>query len=164
MQSPVPWQDVCMASAASSQAGWEMGKGWPAWAEAVGTAEHLCSGSCDIPDHSSLGRIVSLGHCQYNAFQELDGSGFFPHVLSSIQVESSGAGDGAVATGVSVRALPKGHVPSSGVCWSSPAHPYGVVLCHRGSQRETQFCDSIPWGVWDYRWTNRKISTLQGTH
>lgn len=66
MQSPVPWQDVCMQSAASSQAGWEMGKGEPAWAEAVGTAEQLCSGSCDSPGHSCLGRTLpgGLTNCQ----------------------------------------------------------------------------------------------------
>lgn len=96
----------------------------PAWGERPGT----------LPGH----------------FKSWMGIGFFPHVLSSMQLENRGAGGGAVATGMSVRALPKGHVPSTGVCWGSPAHPYGMVLCHSGPQSKTVLCDSITSGVWHY--------------
>lgn len=45
-----------------------------------GTAEQLCSGSCDTLGHSWLEGTVSLGHCQYNAFQELDGDWLLPSI------------------------------------------------------------------------------------
>lgn len=44
----------------------------------MGTAEQLCSSSCDTLGHSWLGRTVSPGQHQYNAFQELDGGLLLP--------------------------------------------------------------------------------------
>lgn len=54
-------------------------------------------------------------------------------------MDASGAGGGAVATNVVARVLPKGHVPSAGVCWGPATHPYVTVLprlqsCHTARQ------------------------------
>ena len=49
-------------------------------------------------------------------FKSWMGICFCPHVLSGTQVDASGAGGGDVATGMPVKVLPKGRVPSAGVC------------------------------------------------
>lgn len=51
----------------------EWPRGWPARAEAAGTAGQPCPASCDIPGRPWLGSTVSPGHGQYNVAQELDG-------------------------------------------------------------------------------------------
>lgn len=133
MQSPVPWQDFCTASAASSQAGWEMGKGWPAWAETVELLSSSALGPV-IPRVTPGWRGPVWDIANRMHFKSWMGIGSFH--LSSIQVESSEAGGGAVATGVS-QSPSKRAFPQHWRLLALPAHLMGwccVTVDHRVRQ------------------------------
>lgn len=80
MQSPVPLAGFLHGICCLFPSRLGNGKGVTSLGRGSGTAEQLCSGSCDTLCHSWLEGTVSLGYCQYNAFQELDGDWLLPSI------------------------------------------------------------------------------------
>lgn len=99
-------------------------------------------------------------------FKSWKGICFCPHaLLQSPQNDAIRADGGVMATGVLAKVLPEGHVRSAGVCWALASCPYMKVMSRLQTAElphgEAVFHYSIPWGVWDYSWTNWRKSTLQ---
>lgn len=159
MQSPEPWQDACMAQRPASQLS-------PELAGMVQRQREPCDAPCcswrgDTPGmhHNELGTSLFSSSRAGRGFTST------PCAALSAQVDDDGAGGEAVATEAAGRCLQRtqpcpqrwGMLQLGCALFPGPAGselPWG----------EAAFCDSTPWGIWDYGWTNGRKSTLQARY
>lgn len=155
MQSPVPWQDACMAQRPAPRSSSEL---------AAREEAYNAPGLSWTRDTAGM-HADELGTSPMP--NSIDERGLISTLCAALSAWWMAArprwGWGHQGTR---QGLPLGHclVPRTGECCGL------AVLCAMALQTselpwgKAIFCDSIPWGAQDYSWTNGRKSTLQARY